>query len=391
MKKLGLLILIVALAGVLTPAAPAAAQGDARPVVYFFYSTSCPHCRAEQGFLDELENQYADLKVNRYAIEKRETLPLLETMVREYGAEQYFGVVPLTFVGNEFFVGFDDAADIGAKIEQSLVRQFGLREDVNVSGTSTAAVAPTSTVALPLIGDFAAGGKSFAALAVVFGLLDGVNVCSLGAIVLILGLTLALRKRRKIAAIGGTYLAVTAALYGALIVLWYRLFKILAPVASLLEFVIGAIALTGGVLLLRQFVRYRKFGPACGFSNNKLVNRVSQKVTDAFDGKKGFIALIGIVALFAAILTVVEFPCSAAVPLTFAGLLSDAGLSTGASVGYIALFVLFYLLDELIVYGIAVWRMSIWIGSSPKFAVWAALVEGVILILLGASYILGVV
>ena len=351
----------------------------AAPDIVFFYSPTCPHCTLEEAFLKELEKRDDALVIARYSVDEPATIPLLKGLLREHDAERYFGVVPLTFVGESFFVGFDSAKGIGAQIEAALQTP-----------------ATTATSSIPFA-DIVPKGASLSILAVVLGFLDGFNVCSLGAVVLILGLALAVRRRAKIAVLGASFIIVTALLYGVLILVWYQVFQFLAPALKLLNFAVGALALGGGILFLRQFARYRKYGPTCGFGGRGIVHRFAGKVERAFSaegespsGKRGTLALAGIVAAFAAVVTIVEFPCSAAVPLAYAGILSSASLPVGAIIAHIALFVFFYLLDELVVFAVAVWKMNVWMAS-PKFTVWAALVEGIVLVSIGIYYLLGVI
>jgi len=98
--------------------------------------------------------------------------------------------------------------------------------------------------------------------------------------------------------------------------------------------------------------------------------------------------LLGSVFLFAAIITIVEFPCSAAVPVVFAGILSQSQLSTFYYLLYIALFILFYMLDEIIVFLVAFFTMKIWLTSN-KLIARTALIEAIILFLLGFYYLFG--
>ena len=86
-------------------------------------------------------------------------------------------------------------------------------------------------------------------------------------------------------------------------------------------------------------------------------------------------------------ITIVEFPCSAAVPVFFAGMLAESGLTGFWYLFYIALFVLFYMLDEVLVFLIAVWTMSIRL-SSPKITTWITLIEAIVLLALGLYYLI---
>jgi hypothetical protein len=93
--------------------------------------------------------------------------------------------------------------------------------------------------------------------------------------------------------------------------------------------------------------------------------------------------------LFAGVITVVEFPCSAAIPLFFAGILAKAQLPAINYLIYIAIFIFSYMLDEIIVFLIATFTMTVKLAS-PKFVIWITLAEAVILFLLGAYYLFGI-
>ena len=87
----------------------------------FFYSETCPHCIAEQGFLDELQTKYPAAEINRLVVTEKENVELLTERLTTVDAKQYLGVVPVTFVGEQFFIGFDDAETTGAQIEKALL------------------------------------------------------------------------------------------------------------------------------------------------------------------------------------------------------------------------------------------------------------------------------
>ncbi|MBU4341059.1 MAG: thioredoxin family protein, partial [Candidatus Altiarchaeota archaeon] len=51
-------------------------------VLYFFYSSTCPHCAAEKPFLEELEEMYPQLEV-RY-LEASKNADLFGKMAEDY-------------------------------------------------------------------------------------------------------------------------------------------------------------------------------------------------------------------------------------------------------------------------------------------------------------------
>lgn len=351
--------------------------------VNFFYSETCPHCKAEQEFLDKIEAKYADVKFNRHSISQADCRKELIDLCTKYNLEQYIGLVPLTFVGEEFFLGFDNENIIGKKIEDSIKRQIG------GSSSAKASEDKQGKIHLPIIGNVDLSKYSLPAQAVILGFFDGFNVCSLGALILILGLVLILKSRPKIILFGGLYILVTAIIYGALIFLWYQLFYYLAPVLKIMNVFVGILGIAGGIYFLKQFIKYRKYGPACDIKQNGVVAKFSSKIQKTFQESGGIWGLIIGVLIFAAVITIVEFPCSAVIPILFAGILANAGISTFAYIFYILLYILFYMIDEIVVFLIAVLTMSIKIASG-KAMIWLNLIEAIVLFGLGAYYLVGI-
>ncbi|MFH1462735.1 MAG: hypothetical protein ABIG08_03530, partial [bacterium] len=159
--------------------------------IHFFYSPTCIHCAVEHEFLDGIGEKYPEVTVYRYNATDIENYDFMKRMLEEGNVERYLGTVPLTFVGREFFDGFDDKE--ARKIEEAINRQLENGGEAPVR---------EEKINLPIIGEVNIADYSLPALAVILGFLDGFNVCSLGALVLILGMVLILRSRKKIMLFG---------------------------------------------------------------------------------------------------------------------------------------------------------------------------------------------
>ena len=223
-------------------------------------------------------------------------------------------------------------------------------------------------------------------LAVILGALDGFNVCSLGALILILGLVLALRSRIKILIFGSIFILTTTIVYGILIGFWYKLFSFVSPYLKIMEILVGCLGIGGGIYFLRQFFKFRKHGATCE-TETGITGKLSSRIQKVFQERRNVLWIIGSIFLFAIIITMVEFPCSAVVPVMFAGILAESDIAGFSYFSYIGLFMLFYMLDEIIIFLIAVSKMTIWLTSS-KFVTWLTLIEAIVLFLLGVYYLI---
>jgi hypothetical protein len=90
--------------------------------------------------------------------------------------------------------------------------------------------------------------------------------------------------------------------------------------------------------------------------------------------------ILGIVALAFAVNSI-EFVCSAAIPMVFTQVLALSDLSTFQYYGYILLYVLVFMLDDLIIFGSAALFMTSNLGV--RYAKYFRPVGATILIVLG--------
>jgi glutaredoxin-related protein len=363
---------------------PIFAQTNPQPKleINFFYSQTCPHCLAEQKFLDSIETKYPDVKINRYLASDSESKKLLADLLTKHDAQTYAGLVPITFVGEDLILGFDNVSGIGKRIEQSIERQLN-----NAKPTPEI---DKNKVNLPIIGEIDLTKYSLPLQAVILGFFDGFNVCSLGALVMILGLVLILRSRSKIILFGGLYILVTAVIYGVLIFLWYQLFYYLAPVLKVMNIFVGVLGIGGGIYFLREFIKYKKSDPTCSIQKeNKIVSKYSLKVQKAFQESGGIWGIIIGIIIFSAVITIIEFPCSAVIPVLFAGIMAHAKLSILVYIFYLLIYLFFYMLDEIVIFLIAVFTMNLKI-TSGKTIRWLSLIEAIVLFGLGIYYLVSI-
>lgn len=338
--------------------------------ITIFGLPSCPHCLRAQSFFYYLkEEQGLKFSLQEYDISK--SLDKAQEFYDKYQvSRQEYGLVPIIFLNDNYYLGFNE--EIANILEQNI------RENKSQEFESS------NNLKVPFLGNLEVNKYSLPVLTVIFGIVDGFNVCSLGALIIVLGLVSVLRSRKRILSLGGAFILTTAIIYLLLIFAWHQFFILISPYIRSLEILIGLIALLGGAYLLREFIKAYKSGPIC--ESNNLISRLSKKIEKAFQNKTNIFFLLGAVILFAGAVTIIEFPCSAALPVLFAGILVESGLSLGNSIAYMALYMLFYLLDELIIFLIALFTLKIKIVSS-RFIIFFNLLAAIIFLFLGIYYI----
>ena len=341
--------------------------------INFFGSPTCPHCIKEKQFFKDLKNEHPEIQINEYTFS--ENTELINKLYKEYEVtKNQQGLVPATFIGDRYFIGFNE--NIQKQIEDYLFSERAsqnneLNDDEKIKAIWGQEI-NIKNFSLP-------------ALSIVLGIVDGFNVCSLGALVIILGLVMVLGSRKRILLLGGTFLLITGLTYGLLIFLWHQLFTLITPYVKSMELLIGALSIIGGIYLFKEFIKSYKQGPNCSSSN--LLGKLSPKIEKIFANKKNLAILLSVVALFSLVITVVEFPCSAFLPVLFSGILAEANLSFGQTFSYMAIYIIFYLLDEVIIFLIAFFTMKIKIVS-PRFIIFFNLLAALIFLFLGSYYII---
>lgn len=95
---------------------------DGKTVVYFFWADGCSHCAKQKPWLEELEEEHADLEVKMLeTYNNQENARLFQEMARAYGIQARG--VPATFIGDyNPIVGFSESMkpSIENKIETCL-------------------------------------------------------------------------------------------------------------------------------------------------------------------------------------------------------------------------------------------------------------------------------
>lgn len=348
-------------------------SGEEKIDVHFFEDRLCSVCKAQKDFMEGLKDDYPQMNLIIYQISDFDKL---EEVAKNHGIDDPAIMAPTTFIGENYFqfIYFTDKekkqlidALEGEVVENNccIVRIPFLNIDVDISAWS-----------LPFI--------TFA-----LGTLDGFNICSLGALILILSIVLVFKSRKKVLFFGGLFITTTVIVYGVLVFLWGQLFKLLIGQSVMLGYIVGLAALFGGIYFFREFLRFLKYGPTCNSSENKIAVRATEKVQEVFaDSKKGTLALAGSIVFFATVITIIELPCSVGIPITFVGVLADAGITSTSSIPYILLYLFFYMIDEVIIFLGAVFTKEIWLAKS-KAITWITLLGSLILFYLSYYYFFG--
>lgn len=342
-----LVVLFVASAG-----APVRATDDEPVTITLFWGDGCPHCAAEKEFLDNLVARHPAVVVEAYEVwnDEANRQRFVDTAAA-HGLDA--SGVPGTFVAGRAWIGFSDA--IGAEIEA--VIEAELTQLPSASPTPPASAEPSaSAVELPIFGRIDAAAGSLVATTALIALVDGFNPCSLWVLSILLAMMLHSGSRRRLLAVGVTFLVVAGAAYGLFML---GLFAALDWIgySTWVRFAIAAVVGAFGLIAIKDFLWYGR-GPSLSIPEERKpwIVRRSRELALA---ERSLVALVPITALLAAGVSLLELPCTAGFPVMWNGILADRGVSGAAFGGLLLLYLAVYLLDELVLFGAALVTMRV--------------------------------
>lgn len=348
-------ILFVALSFLFSPSLISAEDCEEEEiVVHFFEDRLCPVCKDQKDFMLEIQDEYPQMDLRIYSISETEKL---HEIAEEYGVEDYGIMAPTTFMGDNFFQFRDFTSTHEEMIRDALEGEIVEDE--------------CCVVNIPVIGmEVNIRGWSLPIITLILGSLDGFNVCSLGALILILSIVIKMESRKKTFFYGGLFIIASALIYGILVFTWGRLFEAMVGQLEILRFIIGIAALVGGMYFLKDFFKFLKHGPACETGSVKVKTKATNRLVKAFtDPKTNTAFLMSSILFFAAVITMVELPCSVGLPIAFTGILAEQSLSLPVYISYIALYLFFYMLIELVVFTGAVLTKRLWFAGSKLITI----------------------
>lgn len=342
-------------------------------IVHFFEDRLCPVCAEQKKFMEELKDEYPQMDLRIYPISD---LARFHELAAEYELEDYRIMAPTTFVRGSF-LQFRDFGERQKKTVIDALEGEEIQEDCCL-------------VKIPFLNiEIDISNWSLPLIAVLLGSVDGFNVCSIGALILILSIVLIFESRRKTLFYGGLFILTTAVVYGLLVFAWGWAFELLVGQLPIIRIVVGLAALAGGLYFFKEFLRFYRYGPTCQASENALARRATEKLKKVFENpKRGLIILAPAVIFFALVITVVELPCSIGVPIAFTAILVESGIGLSGYLFYILLYIFFYLLIEVMIFLGAVFTKSIWLAGS-RLITWVTLLGALVLFYLAFHYLIG--
>ena len=375
---------------------PLTVKAENKVTLYLFHGDGCPHCAEEIKFLDRIESKYKNLKIVKYEVwYNEENSEFLKNVKSSFGVDNPY--VPTTIIGNTLFTGYSDST--GSKIERAI--KYYLENDYidqieRIKNNEFVAedlkdnfdkeekkTDEEMTIKIPLIGKVNLKRVSLISSAVVIGLVDGFNPCAMWILLFLISVLIGMKNRKRMWSLGLTFLVTSALVYMLIMLSWISIAVKITTVIWVRN-IIAVIALIGAIVNIRSYINSRKNG-GCEVVDDKRRKNIFNKIRKFTSEKSFILALIGVIGLAVSV-NLVELACSAGLPLVFTELLALNNVSDSMKLFYTFIYIVFFLLDDLIVFFIAMFTMKI-TGISTKYNKYSHLIGGIIMLLIGVLLI----
>jgi glutaredoxin len=308
--------------------------------LHVFFQPDCPHCHRAIEFL----GTQSGLAFKLHDVATAAGGNLLERVARELGIEESKLGVPLFVFGRHYLIGFDAPETTGRELMAL------------VAGTpKSEAPDQLPIIRLPIFGEIDPSHYSLIGLTVVMALADGFNPCAMWVLIYLISLIAGLKEREKIWWLVGTFVLASGILYFLFMTAWLKTFLVIGYIQPLTQ-LIALTAIGFGASHLYELA-WNRGAVTCEIGDVGQRQRTMQRIRDIVSAPIGLTSLVLVTGLAFAI-NAVEFLCSAALPAVYTHMLSLMDLSTPAYYGYIALYVFFFMLDDLVIFGLAAFAIQ---------------------------------
>lgn len=364
--------------------------------VSIFHLETCGHCKDERTFLDGLAQERSDFEVFLYDVNQPEGRELFNQVTE---LEKLSKNTPITLIGNTIIQGFDTPETTGKRLVELIDSSKGkdtlkFEEFIAAGGSGNTEQVAEGTcdssglvpceikekkhlVSVPFFGAVDVSKYSLPVLSAVLGFVDGFNPCAMWVLVTFLIILVDAGSRKKMWQLAGIFIVAEAIMYYLILNVWFTTWNFIG-LNAIVTPIVGLVAVAAGLFFLYE---WKTSDGTCKVTSGKQRAKTRSKLKKMVEADFTLFSLLGILGLAFSV-NIIEFACSVGIPQTFTKIIELNGLSFWETQFYMAIYILMYMVDDLIVFGIALYSFEK-IGLTTKYTKFSHLVGGILMVLLG--------
>jgi len=376
------------------PAASVSAHGG-ETTLYFFGRDDCGVCHAQKAFLDGEGIAYEYLNV----VEDEQAIDLFAQLVEKHDLAK---VTPLTVIGKTVIQGFNGEATTGERIKSAMdtdhdgdirtiedhiarapVQSVAHGAGCDAHGEECGTTVPSEFVfELPFLGVVNLKAFSLFTLSATLGVIDGFNPCAMWVLVTFLILLSQAGSKRRMIVLAGLFIIAEAVMYNLILNVWYKTWDFVA-LDQIVTPLVGVLALGGGAFFLYRWRKNQNAALVCDISSIEQQSRTIDKFKTIIN-QPLTLGTIAAVIVIAFSVNVIEFACSIGIPQAYTKILDLNMLTFIERQFYILIYTVGYMLDDFVVFGLAIWGFSKLESHGHAYAQLSLLIGGALMLILGA-------
>lgn len=363
---------------------------------YIFVRDDCSHCIDLKAFIEKHEIEHTNYKIHYIDIETADGATLFNDATTRLSTGK---VTPITLVDNEVFVGFSEKV-LGKVLLEGSQKGNGettpyfeymdidtYHEGVGCTEESEVCEEdPKNTeMVLPVVGTINPQNVSLSFLAIALGFVDGFNPCAMWVLLTFLVILSQVGDRKKMIQVAGLFMLAEAVMYYLILNVWYQTWDFIA-LDRVVTPAVGVLALGSGIFFVYKYFKSRHEALTCDVTSLEHQEKTQNKIKNLISRPMSFVVAAGIIGLALSV-NVIEFACSVGIPQAFTKVLELNNLSFLQYQAYTLLYTVFYMVDDLIVFGLAIWGYKKFYAVGQKYSKISTGIAGILMFILGAILI----
>lgn len=362
--------------------------------LYLFYGEGCPHCAAEEKFLDSYLKDKNYIKLYKYEVwynkDNQNNLKEVSNILNKPASG-----VPYLVIGDDVISGYldgvtDEEIKSYVKIysnkvdyEDKVGKYLGIVEEKTITKVEEKKEnkkEEVKKVTVPILGKVNPKKVSLPILSTVLGLVDGFNPCAMWILIFLITMLFNMKDRKKMWILGILFILTSGVVYLAFMLTWLNLATFISKISAI-RLLVAIVALVAGFYSLNNYIKSLSTDGGCEVVDNKDRKKIMNSIIKITKEKKFIFSIIGIIFLAASV-NIIEMMCSVGLPLLFTQILSMNDLSSSEYMLYMLIYIFFFLIDDIIVFSASMITLKV-TGISTKYAKYSHLIGGIIMLIIG--------